>query len=465
MRKLFLFLLFSFTLSASNAVSASDYLKMMNSYTSVKLHLDSDPNRGQMVGAAWLRIRNNTDAPITQVPFILNPGLQVTKALGSNNMPLANRSETTNIAGYEFLEATVGTITLAAPVKPDSDTEVVIHYRGSLQNLSWAGVEHAKETLDSQFTVLRADSLGYPVIAAPTKASLQAALKQPPYYQTATVELADGYTIAGNLHVDETSIKGANKSYGLRHAQPTAPMILPIARYHKTESGPLTVSVFNGEQNAASEIVSALSPSLAQLNTLLGAPTAGKLNVTMVPDGYGTANTMGLAMLERSNFSADTIQTSGALLKLWGIGAPHAAGRWQNSLDGIIQTVVSGNSLEAHADAAFKSVHARKKDLAKATLESLSEAQAHTDAEALSSIVLTGLYNLMGHDSFFEFVRKLRADLRGNYADNIAFVEFLAEELQHKKAKKFAKNWLSGKKIGKDMKKADSFNALMARYK
>lgn len=468
MRITLLAVLTCFSFLINHAVVATDYLQMLNSYVSVKLHLDSDPKRGQMVGAAWLRIRNNTNAPLSDIPYILNPGLQVTKILGSNNSPLSDTSRMGSIEGYEFLEATIGTISLPTPAKPDSDIEVVIHFRGSLQNLSWAGIEHAKETLDNGFTILRADSFGYPLISTPKKAAINAALNQPPYYQTATVELAEGYKIAGNLHVDEVTLKGSNKSFGLRHAQPSTPMALPIARYQQITEGPLTVSVFDGEQTKGSALASSLTPDLARLNDLLGAPSSGKLNITMAPDGYGTINAPGLVMLEQSNFTANSVKSSGTLLNLWGIGAQHTKGHWRNSLDKVIQLSVSGEGLDTHTSVTFsefKAALSTNKKLGKATLESLTEAGSTGNAETLSSLVLIGLHDIMGADAFFTFIRELRSELRGNYADNIAFSEFIIDELKHKKAKKFARNWLTGKKIGKDMKKVDSFGALTKRYK
>tara|TARA_R110002096_G_scaffold5397_3_gene25201 strand:+ start:4314 stop:5720 length:1407 start_codon:yes stop_codon:yes gene_type:complete len=468
MRITLLAILICFSFLKSHAVIAADYLQMLNSYVSVKLHLDSDPKRGQMVGAAWIRIRNNTDAPVSDIPYILNPGLQVTKVLGGNNRPLNNTSRTLPIEGYEFLETTVGTIGLPTPVKPDSDIEVVIHFRGSLQNLSWAGIEHAKEELDKRFTILRADSFGYPIISAPTKAAINAALNQPPYYQTATIEMADGYMIAGNLHIDEVTLKGANQSFSLSYTNPSTPMILPIARYQQITEGPLVVSVLEGEQTAGATLISTLSPDLVRLNNLLGAPTSGKLNITMVPDGYGTLNTPGLVMLEQGGFTTTSVKPSGTLLNLWGIGTQHPKGHWRNSLDKVIQLSVSGEGLDAHTNTAFSDLKAAlstNKKLGKATLESLTEAGSTGSAELLSSMVLIGLHDIMGPDAFFAFIRELRSELRGNYADNIAFSEFIADNLKHKKAKKFAKNWLTGKKIGKDMKKSDSFSALIKRYK
>ncbi len=467
MRKLFAVLCL-ITLSVTSGAQSADYIQMLNSYVSVRLHLDSDPKRGQMVGAAWLRIRNNGETPLSSVPYILNPGLQVTKTLGPNNRPLRDNSSITSVSGYEYLDATVGTINLPTPLQPDSDTEIVIQYRGSLQNMSWSGIDHAKETLSSNFTVLRADSFGYPVIAAPTKDAVAAALSQPPYYQTATIEVADGYKVAGNLHVDETTLKGANKSYGLRYAQPSTPMVLPIANYLELSEGPISVAVFNGYQSAASSLITSLTPHLTRLTNMLGNPTSGKLNITMVPDGYGTLTTSGLATLEESNFSADQFNASEMLLNLWGIGTQKTAGHWRTSLDQIIKQSVAEQTLTDAATPLFtelKSKISTDKKLGKATLESLTDAKQTKEAEALVGLTLIGLHDIMGNEAFYEFVRTLRADLRGNYADNIAFSDFVTDELNHKKAKKFAKNWLTGKKIGKDLKKADSFNALIERYK
>ena len=75
------------------------------------------------------------------------------------------------------------------------------------------------------------------------------------------------------------------------------------------------------------------------------------------------------------------------------------------------------------------------------------------------------MHSLMGEEAFFAFAREMRAELRGGIADNAAFADFLSKKTPHKKARKFAKNWLKSKKVGKDLKKTESFEELMARYK
>ena len=89
MRK-FVAIIFLAVCSLGSHSFATDSLKIMNSYVSMKLHLSS--SNGQMVGAAWIRVRNISDAPISEIPFLLNSGLNVSKITASNNNPLRETS-------------------------------------------------------------------------------------------------------------------------------------------------------------------------------------------------------------------------------------------------------------------------------------------------------------------------------------------------------------------------------------
>ena len=455
-------------LTGALAAQATDHVQMLNSYVSMKLHLDADASRGQMVGAAWLRIRNTSDTPITEVPFLLNPGLQVTKVLGTSNKPLFETSDVSSISGYDLLKLTSGTVTLAPALGGGKDTEIIIHYRGSLQNLSWSGRDHAKETLSQDFTIIRADSFGYPVLAAANKAAIEATTHQPNYYQTATIELADGYMVAGNLHIDETTLKNDNKVFDLKNTSPIAPMILPIARYQSLTSAPLFVSFLPGGHMAAQTLIDAITPEMQRLQQLLGNPSIPRINITMVPDGYGTISTAGLIMMEQSHFTAKPVKASNALLGLWALNREYPQGQWKNSLNTYLSRVLSTENTNTLQEALFSSVaHALSANPAagKTVVADLTEKNWNTEADAITSFVFAGLHALLGDENFFAFIRSARNDLRGNYVDNAMFADFVMEAVHDKKARKFAKNWLTGKKANKDLKKASTFSELIANYK
>ena len=466
MRLLSLIVAASLTLFGTEA-KAAEYLKILNSYVSVKLHLDH--SNGQMVGAAWIRVRNNTAGPLSQVPFVLNPGLVVSGVTGSGRVRLRETSTKTAIEGYEYLELTAGVITLASPVAAGGETEVIIQYGGSIDDLSWTALSHAAETLNPDFTMLRADSFAYPVLAAPTKSAITAAQTQPAYYQTATIVVDAAYSVAGNLYTDEIKPAGDKQSWDLKNDDPTAPMTLPIAPYITVTTGPVSIHSFSGESAAADAMLSAVAPKVTRLQKLLGAPNGTHLNISMVPDGYGSKGTTGLIMLEQNTFTPTAFQKLGgkALPALWGVKTGYAPGSWKNSFGSFLTVATNNSDLAAFNNAQFTAVQAAlasNPTAGKKALKDFNKNGWHTEAEALATFVLAGMRTLMGEDAFFAFARTMRTELRGGIADNAAFADFLAKKTPHKKARKFAKNWLKGKKAAKDMKKATNFSGVMARY-
>ena len=82
-----------------------------------------------------------------------------------------------------------------------------------------------------------------------------------------------------------------------------------------------------------------------------------------------------------------------------------------------------------------------------------------------SILAFLALHELLGSDDFFALVRGLRAELSVGYVDMQTVADYLDQHIKNRKARKFAENWFSKGRIGKDMAKAGSFEELVALYR
>jgi len=463
---LFRFLILTVLFIMPVRVVAAEYLPILNSYTSMKLHLD-DAN-GQMVGAAWIRVRNNTDAPISEIPFVLNPGLYVTNITGKGNAMLTFNSDVTPVEGYEYLEATNGKAQLLSPIKPGGETELVIHYKGTLQAIGWAGIEGADETLASGFTIIRAESFGYPVIAAANKASIEAAIGQPAYFQTATVDLPQGYDIAGNLTQQERTTNGSNDKIDLKSKYPTKAMLLPIGHFDKTTAGPITIATQQSVPRDTAEIIERPELQMKVLTGWLGAPKR-ELAITYIPDGFGSRTEAGFLMFPE-NLSGDQTLNRTALMEvndavsgLWGL-SEHTQGAWDTGLKTVINTLLANEDTKAAKATAFNNVMSiivSEKELGKTSLPDFPNPSLR---DAVGKMFFWVLYEKLGSNDFFAFARMLRTELPNSKTGYQMLADVISEENAPKTAKKLSKNWLEKGKLAKDFKKAKSFADVVKRY-
>ena len=162
---------------------ASEAAELMNSTLVAKLHLERDPLNSQMVGALQIKFRNRTQTPLSKVSVLLNPGLQFIRAVGFKNQQLRLSSSVSPIDGNDILELNRAEITLRKPLKINQQAEIVIHYRGYLQDISWAGIAGAKDSLHPDFTMIRARAFAYPVFAQPNMAAITGTWNHKPFHQ------------------------------------------------------------------------------------------------------------------------------------------------------------------------------------------------------------------------------------------------------------------------------------------
>ncbi|MFC3050379.1 hypothetical protein [Kordiimonas pumila] len=453
-----------FTFSLPLQAAENSFLPVLNSYVSMKLHLDD--RNGQMVGAAWIRVKNTTDRPLVEVPFILNPGLHVTKVTNGAGAALGFSANLSPVSGYAGLRATVGTVSLSAPVPAGSEAEIVIQYRGILSPLESGGILGAKETLNPDFTMIRAESFGYPVIAAPTKASINMAINQPPYYQTATLELPSGYSVAGNLITDSPADAA---KIDLKSDTPVAAMVLPIGRFTKEQQGAFLLASLTGNTVNSTDVLATNAPLAAQLTDWLGTPKT-PLQISFVPDGYGTFTEPGFIMLPENSggntvvaaASADMVKA--AIPAAWGIyqGAP---GAWDNGLNTVLLILFDGTEAVASAEAAaFKA--AQNAVNLNTTLGKMpvGDYQNPADKDAVGTLFFWLLYDRLGHDDFMAFARTLRTELPNSNAGYLMLADVIAEVKAPKAAQKLSVNWLEKGKLDKDIKKAQKFADVSERY-
>lgn len=114
-------------------------VELLNATLVARLHFDETPRKGQMVGAYQVSFRNIGEQPLNELSLLLNPGLEFRKVIGPNGKSLPLSSDVRPIAGSDGLQLSHAVVKLTTPISSNSRAEIIIHYKGFLQDLSVGG--------------------------------------------------------------------------------------------------------------------------------------------------------------------------------------------------------------------------------------------------------------------------------------------------------------------------------------
>ncbi|WP_417449918.1 hypothetical protein [Kordiimonas sp.] len=464
--------------SSGGYTAANDDVELLNGTLIAKLHLDTRPDRAQMLGAYQVSFRNTGDAPLGRVSILLNPGLRVSKVLGPGGARLQTSDRNANVAGTTGLRLKVVDISFAVPLKPKSRLEIVIHYAGTLDDLSVMGLPQSREMLSPDFTMLRAEGFAYPVFAYPTMPGIEAAWQGKPFHQVAFVEVNGSQNIVGNLSFAEKTTTGTKTNFELKSTQPTGPLTLAIGDYDTNRSGGITVAFRTGQATEARSIAAALATYSESLNQSVGTPKSNaQLTIASVRDGYGSGRRQGLVYVEDSMFDAATLSEGrgigaklrAAVLDMWMLNPSRAAGHWANGIDRFIMAAQTSESDMPHIKKTLfdevLTLEKRNRTLGKTPLTDFTTEGFEVEADAVSTLAFAVLHDLLGEEQFWALIRKLRGELSAGYTDTTTLADFLDRSLDNRAAKKFAANWFEKGRMGKDLAKAETFGELVSRYR
>jgi len=456
---------------APAAAATNDNIQLLDANLIAKLHLADVAKDGQMVGAYVMSFRPKTGHSVNSVTVLLNPGLEFIKA-DAGKARLAATSAITPVAGMDMLELNAVKINLGRTLSGTKRMDIAIHFRGYLEELSWTGLDGVKEILSPEFTMLRAQAFAYPVFADADIKSIRKAWTNQRFLQFADITIPGANEIVGALSVAEKTVVGTGTKTTLKSKRPSSPMALAIGPFQSSASGPVTVSHLGDNDAGAQTTLKAAAAQVSATESLLGAPTGGaRLNIIEVPAGFGNSTTAGAIFREGSFFSAPTItpDIKKAISDLWKSNNAGNAGNWSNGLDRLIDILLANPDMlpefQMMQFETTKQLFGANKLLGKTALTDYVIEGLAAESDEISALGFMVLRDILGQDAFFKLVRGLRTSLSNGYADMETVAEFLKDNLKNKKAKKFAKNWFSSNKAGKDMAKAKSFADLVKRYR
>jgi len=281
-------LVLSLTFPASSQQFSSKSLDLKTTRYELDVKVDYAANK--IFGRCRLTVHNPADKPISHVPLLLYRLLKVTAIKDEQGVAIPYQQEVLSFEDWEQLQVNFVEARLPQPIAPDHSLTIGIVYEGFLFGYSNDGWMYVKDHIAKDFTFMRMDGYGYPVVGYPSdKVNRRSGLQS--YDYSLSVTVPEGLVVANGGKLTGKSTIDGQTTYTYTNLKPAWRMDMPIAPYGIVEDKQNNLKIFHFPQDKdnASMILKAMN-TVFQLFTNWFGPADNFQGFTIieVPEGYGS---------------------------------------------------------------------------------------------------------------------------------------------------------------------------------
>jgi len=302
---LFLSIVFSFFAGAVQSAHAEEQSVLLQvEPLEYSLDIVVDYENEQVAGSCTVTVENTSDKPASHIPFLLYRMLEVTAVTDENSQNMAYRQELTPLKGWEVIEVNSLVITPRNAIQPKESRTVTIEYGGTLKGYAEQGWRYVKDHIDREYTMMRYDGYGYPVLAVPDDTIMyKIAGFRFDYTMNVTVPkglvVANGGTLTGKRETDTTVC------YSYRSIKPSWRMDIAIADYGILQKDGNTVYYFKKDIEGVEKIMNAMETSIRTYSDWFGPLKDFRgFSIIEVPVGYSGQADVTAIMLPSDNLTS-----------------------------------------------------------------------------------------------------------------------------------------------------------------
>ena len=254
------------------------------------LEVRVDYDAEKIFGRCRLTVHNPTGNPISTVPLLLYRLLEVTAINDGQGAAIPYRQKVLSFEDWEQIQANFVEATLPEPVAPGQSQTLDIAYQGYLFGYSDEGWMYVKDHIDREFTFMRMDGFGYPIVGYPSfQVNRKAGLGSFDY--TLSVTVPDGLVVANGGKLTGRSTIDGQTTYTYTNLKPAWRMDMPVAPYGIVEDSQNNLKIFHLPQDKdnAGMIMEAMKKSLQLYTNWFGpADDFQGFTIIEIPEGYGS---------------------------------------------------------------------------------------------------------------------------------------------------------------------------------
>ena len=249
-----------------------------------------------------LTLLNASNQPLEQIPLLLYRLLTIKSVKNKNDKDIPFTQKVLSIAGWEKVQVNVITISLNSRINPGERRTIHLEYEGHILGYVETGWRYVKDHIDEEFTIMRTDGFGYPIVGYPTENDMMAIVKER-YHYFLDVAVPDGLIVANGGQLIKKKKHDGVTTFSYKSIKPSWRIDIAIADFRVLEKIDSKVFYFLQDSVGARNIMQAMGRSLTLYTEWFG-PLHDYRGYTIieVPKGYGGQADVTSILLPADNF-------------------------------------------------------------------------------------------------------------------------------------------------------------------
>ena len=293
--------IFYFLLLFVSFASSSDENKLPATLE-YKLDLRIDYVKKKLYGKCELTILNRTNQPIENIPILLYRLLTVKNVKDESNASLSFSQKVISISGWEQIQVNFIEISLGKILLSGEQRKIKLEYDGFLFGYSEEGMRYVKDHIDRNFTIIRTDGFGYPVIGYPNEQEMMIIAKEKYKYLINITVPKEMIVVTGGKLINQI-ISDNETTFIFRSKKPSWRLDIAISDYIVLENGKNKVYYFASDSLGALRVMNALQSSFELYTNWFGPLINYQgFSIIEVPEGYSSQQDITAIILSSDNF-------------------------------------------------------------------------------------------------------------------------------------------------------------------
>lgn len=428
----------------------------------------------ELQAEAIIRVANVSQQTQEEISLILHRLMEATE-IESAGAKLTFDQQLRGLEGWENFHIHHLKVRWAEPLAPGEETTLTIRYVGQLVGYPEVGMLYVRETLDPDFTILRSETFCYPQVSRPERDAVHAARRFDLFDQELEVTVPDGHVVtnAGRL-VGVTEIDG-KKTYSFSSDQPVGIIMIPIAPYRTTTSGPHRIFHFESSTPGVDNLKENLSRVMALFTSWFGPPMVEHgLTIAEIPEFFGSQS--GSFILQTSGAFNNPDQYNEFYHELSHLWNPRDIDpkpcRWNEGLatflEGLVEDHLGGDGrLDKRLSQIFSSLKAaldRDEKLASVAMIDYGEENMTPRSYSTGALLFGLLHHQVGEENLLKFIGDYSQRHRQSGSTDRALAEEIVSALGEG-SREIVRDWLLTPAFAGQLSGVESWSELKQVYR
>ena len=273
------------------------------------LDIDVDYEKELVYGTCMVTVKNTSDTPTRHIPFLLYRLHNVKSVKDGNSQVVDYKQSLTPMKGWEAIEVNFLDISLEEDMQPGEIRSISIEYSGQLKGYAEQGWRYVKDHIDRNFTMMRYDGYGYPVLSLPDD-RIMYQIANFRFDYTIKITVPKGLLVANGGKLIGKEERASTICFSYSSIKPSWRMDIAIADYGMLENDENTVFYFKQDIDGADYVMNAMEKSIETYNAWFGPLKDYRgFSIIEVPEGYsGQADVTAITLPSNNLKSQESIE-------------------------------------------------------------------------------------------------------------------------------------------------------------